>query len=65
MPSPVLRDHLVSMPSTKKKKKTRKNKKEENNKRTKEGNVIFNDALNTCFIYGYMASDIYGKRPFR
>ena len=24
----------------------------------KEGNVLFNDALNTFFIYGYMASDI-------
>ena len=24
----------------------------------KEGNVLFNDALNT-FIYGYMASDIW------
>ena len=25
----------------------------------KEGNVLFNDALNTFFIYGYMASDIW------
>ena len=25
----------------------------------KEGNVLFNDGLNTCFIYGYMASDIW------
>ena len=27
--------------------------------RRKEGNVLFNDALNTFFIYGYMASDIW------
>ena len=29
---------------------------------------LFNDALNTFFIYGYMASDIiinYGKGPLR
>ena len=25
----------------------------------KEGNVLFNDALNTFVIYGYMASDIW------
>ena len=25
----------------------------------KKGNVLFNDALNTFFIYGYMASDIW------
>ena len=25
----------------------------------KEGNVLFNDALNTFFIYGYMVSDIW------
>ena len=25
----------------------------------KEGNILFNDALNTFFIYGYMASDIW------
>ena len=25
----------------------------------KEGNVLFNNALNTFFIYGYMASDIW------
>ena len=24
----------------------------------KEGNALFNDALNACFIYGYMASDM-------
>ena len=24
----------------------------------REGNVLFNDALNTFFIYGYMASDM-------
>ena len=30
----------------------------------KEGSVLFNDALNT-FSYSYMASDIYGKGPFR
>ena len=24
----------------------------------KEGNVLFNNALNTCLFYGYMASDI-------
>ena len=24
----------------------------------KEGNVLFNDALNTFYIYGYMASEI-------
>ena len=28
----------------------------------KEGNVLFNDALNTFFIYGYMASDIIWLR---
>ena len=27
--------------------------------RRKEGNILFNDALNTFFIYGYMASDIW------
>ena len=25
----------------------------------KEGNVLFNDALNTFFIYGYMVKDIW------
>ena len=25
----------------------------------KEGNVLFNDTLNTVFIYGYMVSDIW------
>ena len=25
----------------------------------KEGNVLFNDALNTFLFYGYMASDIW------
>ena len=30
------------------------------NARRKEGNVLFNDALNTLhFIYGYMASEIW------
>ena len=24
-----------------------------------KGNVVFNNALNTFFIYGYMASDIW------
>ena len=30
----------------------------------RKGNVLFNDALNTFFIYGYMASDIC-KGPLR
>ena len=25
----------------------------------KKGNVLFNDALNTFYLYGYMASDIW------
>ena len=25
----------------------------------RKGNVLFNDALNTFFIYGYMVSDIW------